>query len=225
MYFAGWGDVDMLKVLRLLPLLLAAQVAGLTHAAEVVFNGTIGKKGIFVINGGRPQVLDVGAVSKEGVTLIALQGGDAVVSVQGNERRLTLGGQPVAVGEGSGGAREIRLIPDARGHYFVDGSINRASVRFLVDTGASHVSISVADAQRAGLNYLAGRPTINNTANGPVNTWIVRADRVSVAGLTLHQVDVAVHDSELPIALLGMSFLRDMRLKSEAGYMLLAQPY
>lgn len=54
-----------------------------------------------------------------------------------------------------GGATEIELKANRQGHYLVDGTINNHSVTFILDTGATTVSISESVAQKAGLTGAA----------------------------------------------------------------------
>lgn len=196
---------------------------------EVQLGGVIGNRGILVIDGGRPQTLAVGARSKEGVTLVSIAGDTAVVEVHGRTQRLRMGDQPLALGSsanaGVGDSDEVRLFADARGHFATYGYINGVGQRFVVDTGATLVSIGAADAKRAGINYLAGTPATTMTANGTARVWIVRLDTVQLGGLKLHGVEAAVHESSLPVGLLGMSFLNRMEMRRDAGQLVLRKAY
>ena len=51
-------------------------------------------------------------------------------------------------------SREISRAPD--GHFYLDAQVNGAQVHFLVDTGASMVALTAADAQRAGIALPSG---------------------------------------------------------------------
>ncbi|MFO1118634.1 MAG: aspartyl protease family protein [Rhodospirillales bacterium] len=46
---------------------------------------------------------------------------------------------------------ELTLKADARGHFLVTAKVNGQPVRFLIDSGASHVVLSAGDAKRLGL--------------------------------------------------------------------------
>ena len=101
------------------------------------------------------------------------------------------------------------VIPRQRdGHFHVAGEVNRQPVRFLVDTGASHVSISQALADRAGLP--PGSPITLNTANGQRPGQLVRGVPVRAGHLAFNQASVTVGLAGLPAdqALLGQSFLK-----------------
>ena len=94
------------------------------------------------------------------------------------------------------------------GHYWAEAAVNGARVRFLVDTGASAVALTLADAQRLGIatdkldyNYKVV------TASGETRAAAVKLGRVSVAGAALNDVDAMVIESGLESSLLGMTYL------------------
>jgi aspartyl protease family protein len=124
----------------------------------------------------------------------------------------------------SGHARVVMKVE--QGHFFSSGSINGGQVNFMVDTGASLVSISVADARRMGINYLHGEPGYSMTANGRVAAYRVKFDEVQVGDIVLHNIDGAVIDGAgLPIALLGMSFLNRTNIERDGDSMSLTQRF
>lgn len=100
------------------------------------------------------------------------------------------------------------LFKAADGHYWADGLVNGAPVRFLVDTGASNVSLTPEDAQRLGLEpaQLLYDQAVR-TADGDSLAARVRLANVTVAGVRLSGVDALVIGRGLPASLLGMSFL------------------
>jgi aspartyl protease family protein len=100
-------------------------------------------------------------------------------------------------------SREISRAPD--GHFYLDAQVNGAQVHFLVDTGASMVALTAADAQRAGIALPSERATAQG-AGGNVEIIPVTIDRVAAGPLEARNVDGAVA-RDLPISLLGQSFL------------------
>lgn len=106
-------------------------------------------------------------------------------------------------------AAETAAIAKASdGHYWAQGDVNGASIRFLVDTGASAVALTPADAQRLGfapadLDYQ--QKVI--TASGETRAAVIRLDAVSVAGARVTDVEALVIEKGLDTSLLGMSYL------------------
>lgn len=100
------------------------------------------------------------------------------------------------------------IIPrDRDGHFYAAGSINERPVTFLVDTGASLVTVSDALATAAGLGR--GEPTVFQTANGALKGRTVQDVSVSVGPLTVSgiRVGVGLVGDRQGKALLGQSFL------------------
>ena len=105
-----------------------------------------------------------------------------------------------------GGATTLNR--DASGQFYLDGKINDTSARFLVDTGADMVALTIDDARRAGLWIdQTSFSVIGSGASGAVRGKKYRVDRLTVAGRTLNGVDVVVLEG-LGTNLLGQSVLR-----------------
>ena len=110
------------------------------------------------------------AAQAQAVALTGMLGDKAllVVEVAGSRQTLCVGDSPISI-KGKPGASEngkIILQAGSNGHFISAGQINGQAVQFMVDTGASVVALSVADAERVGLNYRAGQVVHMNTANG-----------------------------------------------------------
>jgi len=106
----------------------------------------------------------------------------------------------------------VVVAADAQGHFFVNAEVNGAPVRFLVDTGASLVSLTPADARAAGLDG-SGERLAMATAHGETSATKVTLRRLRVDQLDLEDVPAVVMDDSLPVSLLGVSFLSRL-----AGY-------
>ena len=204
---------------------LACLIAPPALATEVAVGGIFPGKALLVIDGAPPRLVAPGR-TVAGVKVIAIRGEEVEVLVDGKPQRLRLGEQVVRSGGGGEGGAQVNLTADNRGHFVTVGSINGATMRFLVDTGASMVALGRSDAARANIDYLKhGRPSASQTANGIVRTWIVKLNTLRVGDVTLHNVDAAIHDSELPVALLGMSFLNRMEMQRNGDTLMLRQRY
>jgi aspartyl protease family protein len=98
-------------------------------------------------------------------------------------------------------------------------------MRFLVDTGATLIAMGKSDASRANIDYTQGQPGMSLTANGPTRVWKVTLNSVRVGDVMLNQVEAAVHEQDLPIVLLGMSFLNRMDMKRDGQSMTLKKRF
>ena len=94
------------------------------------------------------------------------------------------------------------------GHFYVDAQVNGQLVHFVVDTGASNVALTKADAQHVGLPFSAEQFTIiGRGASGDVYGQQVKIGRVAIGQKEAFDVDGAVLDDGLDVSLLGQSFL------------------
>lgn len=190
-------------------------------ATEVGVVGLFPGKAVVVINNGRPRTITQGIQTAEGVKLVATEGDKAIFEFDGKRQSMGIG-QHVFV---SAAAEAVSLKADSRGHFLTAGSINGTSVRFLVDTGATFISLGASDAKRAGIDFSKGKPTFSNTANGRVRVWLVKLDSVKVGAITLNDVDASVLENDLPLVLLGMSFLKRMDMQRNGETMALKKIY
>ncbi|MEM8789637.1 MAG: TIGR02281 family clan AA aspartic protease [Pseudomonadota bacterium] len=119
----------------------------------------------------------------------------------------------------------VALTRAANGSFEAVASVNGTEIRFLVDTGASDVVLSLADAERVGLNpdalNFSGRA---QTANGTVRIAPVLLDSVQLGGHEDRFVRGSVNSGELNVSLLGMSYLeRFERIEIQRNRMLLVR--
>jgi len=206
-------------------LLLACGLFDATGAAaqEVGLAGIVGSKALLMVDGGAPQALRVGE-SLGGVRLLAVSDDQAVVEIGGKKRPLRIGQH--AIGSGGGdGAGKVILNADGQGHFFTTGTVNGTSVRFLVDTGASLVSLGASDARRIGIDPARGERALSNTANGQVVVSRVMLNTLRIGEITVHDVEALIHPGELPAALLGMSFLNRMEMQRDGATMTLKKRF
>lgn len=130
------------------------------------------------------------------------------------------GGQEQVVEAG----RELRIRKSLDGHFWVTAKVNGESVRFLVDSGATTISISAETARRAGIEPSSAFPARVQTANGIVEVQRGRIDRLEVG--TIERRELAVHVSEAfgPMNVLGMNFLSSLSGWSVEGQWLVLRP-
>ncbi len=109
------------------------------------------------------------------------------------------------------------------GHFYLTLEVNGTPTRFVVDTGASQIVLTRADAEAAGIDtdglIFSGRA---NTANGTVETAPVRLDTLALGGGIETGVRAVVNNGEMNESLLGMSYLsRFSRLEIADGQLVL----
>ena len=189
----------------------------------------LGAKALLVINGAAPKSVAAGETHL-GVKVISTSGDEAVIELSGKRQTLRLGESPVSMGAdgggggGTGGSR-IVLTESGGGHFVANGKINGRAVQFMVDTGATFVAMSVADAERIGLNYKSGRPVRMSTANGDSSGYHVKLSAVRIGDVVVYEVDAVITPQAMPFLLLGNSFLSRFQMKRENNVMTLDKRY
>jgi aspartyl protease family protein len=216
----------MIDTHRILTGLVLALMAGVAAATDVNVIGLFRGKAVVVVNGGKPRTLNVGEATPEGVKLVSVGTEQAVLEIDGKRRSLGMG-QSISVAAPSTGDRaQATLAADARGHFMAMGQINGQSVHFLVDTGASMISMNASEARRLGVNYLKGQRGYASTANGPATVYKVRLNTVRIGDISVSDVDALVHDGNaLPLVLLGMSFLNRVEMRRDGPTMTLIKRF
>ena len=203
----------------------ALLVATPAFAQTVSMSGSLGDKALLMIDGA-PRTVATGA-TVQGVKLVSVTGNEAVVEVKGKRVGLPLGGAQVNIGgaPSDGGGTQIVLTAGSGGHFFTGGSINGKAVRFLVDTGATYVSMGINDAERLGIDYRAGQRGMTNTANGAMAVYKIALASVRVGDVLVYDVEALVGQAPMDQVLLGNSFLTRFQMKRENDTMTLSKRY
>ena len=197
---------------------------GAASAQQVALIGVIGNKAaILAIDGGDPKTVKAGQTWRS-IKVVSVGHDHATVEIEGQSRVLSLGqhyrGAPPATTRQS-----VTIGADPRGHFFTDVTINDQSVRSVVDTGASVVVLSVADADRMGLDWRNGERGTMQTANGSTSAYRVKLATVKVGSIELHEIDGVVVQQGPGVALLGMSFLNRLEMKRDGDTMTLTRRF
>jgi aspartyl protease family protein len=158
------------------------------------------------------------------VSVIAIEGRQATIEVDGKRRVLEIG-QHHRARAAAADRQSVILSADTRGHFFSDGAVNGTPVRFLVDTGATTVALPATDAVRLGIDYRKGEMGMSSTAGGMVPVYRVRLDTVRLGAIELTGVEGVVLEKGLDIALLGMSFLNRVDIKREGQILTLTRRF
>lgn len=193
---------------------LCSSAAHVLAVEDITVTGLIGTKVIIQING-KSHIIPEGESSPEGVR---------VVAIDHNMRRVTLDVKgevkiyPLDL-SGKLGTNSIRVAPDKNGIYRASGKINQVPAQFVVDTGATLVSMNKKVAGKIGVDYKKSpHKAISETASGKVQVYLVMLDEVEVDGLRLKNIPAAVHDSDYPsVVLLGMSFLKHLDIRRDGN--------
>jgi aspartyl protease family protein len=105
----------------------------------------------------------------------------------------------------------VRLMKEADGHFYAEVRINNMPVRFMVDTGASTIALSIADAEALGIEMSEGDfNEVGRGVGGEVPMKRVTLESVDLGGIRRTNVEAVVVNSDMPISLLGQSFLNSL---------------
>lgn len=194
-------------------------------AQTVGLAGMMGDKALLIVDGAPPKSVATGDTYK-GVKVLSIAGDAAQVDIGGKKVSLRVGDAPSNIGGAAGvsGTRVI-LTASSGGHFMTQGQINGNTVTFMVDTGATLVSLSTTDADRMGLSYRDGRLDQTSTANGVIPAWRIKLNSVQVGDVMVYNVDAVVSQGSMPYVLLGNSFLSRFQMSRTNEQMMLEKRY
>lgn len=214
----------MNRINRLATILTGLLLPAVSCATDVTVSGLFTNKAVVQIDGGSLQTLSVGQKTKQGVLLVSVDRESATFDIDGQRVRLGLGRARMAATAPT--AESVVITADVQGHFTADGQVNGMPVRFVVDTGASLVSLPSSEAQRLAVDYKKGQKALMGTANGNATGYLVKLDTLKVGSVTLHGVDAVVMESTgFGSPLLGMSALNRLNMKREGDIMTLTRRY
>jgi aspartyl protease family protein len=120
------------------------------------------------------------------------------------------------------GVQEVRLQRNKFGHYVATGAINGQAVEFLLDTGATGISIPEDIATDLALQ--AGQPRRVSTAGGDIQVYATRLESIELGGIVLRNVRAHINpymeDHEV---LLGMTFLKEVDFAQQGDVLIIRQ--
>lgn len=183
---------------------------------KITVLGLFTDKAIIEIDG-KQRLLKAGETSPEGISLISANSREAVLEIDGKQDTYTLGTHIGTTYSEPAAGTTVTIAPDGMGMYEVNGSINGFQVTFVVDTGATLISMNSNHAARIGLNYkMDGVESVTETASGYAKSYLVKLDKVRVGDIELHDVPGSVQEGDFPsVILLGNSFLSKVNLSRD----------
>lgn len=120
-------------------------------------------------------------------------------------------GQAVPGQDNTAGGTMLFTMADD-GQFHIEGTVGGVPVRFILDTGASDVMLTPADARRLGFDPAALAYTRNYvTANGTVMGAPVVLTNLDIGPIHMNDVAASVLEKPGDMSLLGMSFLRRLK--------------
>ncbi len=174
---------------------------------------------------GKNTVMNKGDVV-QGVTLVSANGRNATLRMpDGRVQILTLNSS-IGAAYKKPVRRKLTIFSGGNGMFMTSGLINGHSIGFILDTGASFISMSSQQAERLHIAYKKGRRGLVQTASSTVPVWHIVLDRVKVGNISVANVEaVVLPGNSPPRALLGMSFLKHVKLRRNGSAMTIEQKY
>jgi len=201
--------------------LLLVALTATAQQVTVEVEALLGSTAVVLINGQR-QTLKVGQ-SIDGVTLVAAEPTSVTVDIIGQTQTLgltrrvgTAFHQPVE--------KVVTIARDAAMRYQTTATINGRNALVLVDTGANAVAISSNQATAMGIDYSGGTPTTVETASGLTTAHSVNLQSVVIGEIAVDNVPAMIVDGAYPATiLLGMSYLKHVKLREDNGILSLSR--
>jgi len=209
--------------LVLLITLLVSQFS-VAEQLDIEVVGLFSDAAVLRING-KQLLLKTGETSPEGVLLVSASSSDATIEYQGNRSTMLLSDR-ISSDFQKPGVVSVSVQINRQGQYIAMGSINGRPVRFLIDTGANIIAMNSKMARNLGIDFSGGKKITATTAGGAIRSWEVILGAVQVGEIKVTNVQGAVLEGEFPKdILLGMSFLKSVKIQENAGLMVLTSQF
>jgi aspartyl protease family protein len=193
--------------------------------------GLFNDKAVVMINGGKPQRISIGQ-TVDGVKLVSADSSGATFVVDGKRQVLKMGQSASIASSGGtttneGGVNSpVNLYADSAGHFYGNLSINGATLKYVVDTGATTVAMNSGDAKYAKIDYEKGEKVNVSTANGVTQAYLVTINTLKIGTIVLNNVQATVNEGgSPPVVLLGMTAQNHLDVKRENSIMTLTKKY
>ena len=121
--------------------------------------------------------------------------------------------------------QEIILTRHDNGHFWIRASVNNVPIDFLVDSGATGIVMSTADADAAAIDYdLGDIPVLSSTANGISKSYRASINVMKIENSVYEDVNIYVSPTLCDTNLLGMSYLNRLQSWRVSGNQMILQP-
>jgi aspartyl protease family protein len=201
--------------------LLLVALSATAQQATVEVEALLGSTAVLLINGQR-QTLKEGQ-SADGVTLVSTAPTTATVEINGQSQTLGLT-RRVGTAYQQLEEKVVTIARDGAMRYQTTAAINGRNALVLVDTGANTVAISSNQAKAMGIDYSSGTPTTVETASGLTAAHAITLQSVMVGEIAVDNVPAMIVDGAYPATiLLGMSYLRHVKLQEHNGILSLSR--
>lgn len=209
---------------------IIAMTMGLLLSLPAFANNRVVVKGLFAgsavleVNG-KAHLLKEGKSTPEGVTLLRATSKFAQIEQNGEIKKLALGREVGAVYTANEPA-SVNLERQADGHFITTGRINNRWVEFMVDTGATSVTLNSFTADLLGIEYANAEKVEVATAQGNTDAYQVILGSVAVGDVLLTNVRAFIIRGRFPqTILLGNTFLSRVNMRIENTAMTLQAKY
>ena len=211
----------MNRLLKVLLLFLSCNVAAADFTVLALFPG----KAMIKFEG--KNILLKAGEEKNGFLLHATDPYKQTADIEINGKKETYDiGRHIGGGYAKPDVNEVRINAKQHGSFITNGRINGQYVNFVLDTGATSVSMNEGLARKLRLDYKNGMPVTVETASGKSEAYRVELDKVTVGSITLNNVDGLVLKGNNPeVTLLGMSFLGRLEIQQTQNLMVLRKKY
>ncbi len=212
------------RVLVIAAGLLLGLQSPLQAAARVEVQALMADAALLRINE-QQHLLRSGQRSPEGVLLISADPRRAVVEIDCHSSELSVSHRH-AGNFAAADQAEVRIERNAQRQYLTTIEINGRRTVALLDTGATSMAVSSAQARALGIDYHSGTPGQASTAGGIRPAYRVQLEKVSVGGIAVSFVPAMVIEGDYPdVVLLGMTYLQHVGMREDNGVMYLRQKY
>ncbi|MEM1436035.1 MAG: retropepsin-like aspartic protease [Pseudomonadota bacterium] len=204
--------------------LIGPAIAAANEASPVDVVGLFKNRAVLRVPNEDEFMLRAGQ-EKHGVKLLSADASRAQIRYEGQVYNLNLSSR-IRGNYRKVEQAQVSVNADSLGQFYVRGAVNQNYVNFLVDTGASVVAISSQTAERLGIDYRKGQAGTVQTAQGITESHFVSLDEVTVGSIKVQNVQAAVISGAFPTEiLLGMSFLRNVKMQENDGVLMLTQKF